>query len=70
VPTAVICTDVFAAMGKLEAAQLGMSDLPLLVITHPLGGQPLPEVERRVEETLVRLAAALPTTLNPTLSTP
>jgi hypothetical protein len=67
---AVICTDVFAATGKVEAEQLGMSELPLLVITHPLGGLPTAEIERRLEETLTRLAAALPIAPNPTIITP
>lgn len=57
-------------MGKVEAEQLGMSELPLLVIKHPLGGQPVGEVERRVEETLVRLAAALPMASKPPMTTP
>jgi hypothetical protein len=70
VPAAVICTDVFAAMGKVEAEQLGMPELPLLVIRHPLGGLPAAEVERRVDETLARLAAAIPMAPNPTITTP
>ena len=57
-------------MGKVEAEQLGMPTLPLLVIKHPLGGQPAAEVERRAEETLVRLAAAIPTAANPVITTP
>jgi hypothetical protein len=69
VPAAVVCTDVFSAMGKVEAEQLGMPTLPLLVIKHPLGGQPVAEVERRVEEALVRLAAAIPTAPNPVSTT-
>jgi hypothetical protein len=70
VPAAVVCTDVFAPMGKVEAEQLGMPELPLLVIRHPLGGLPAAEVERRVDETLARLAAAIPKAPNPTITTP
>jgi hypothetical protein len=70
VPAAVVCTDVFAPLGKVEAEQLGMPELPLLIIRHPLGGLPAAEVERRVDETLARLAAAIPKAPNPTSSTP
>jgi hypothetical protein len=44
---------------KVEAEQLGIPELPPLVIKHPLGGQPLAEVERRVEEMCLQLAAAI-----------
>ena len=57
-------------MGKVEAEQLGMPELPLLVIRHPLGGLPAAEVERRVDEALARLAAAIPKAPNPTITTP
>jgi hypothetical protein len=42
-------------------AALGAGSLPLLVIQHPLGGEPLEGVSRRVaeaEEQLARLLAA------------
>lgn len=57
-------------MGKVEAEKLGMPQLPLLVIRHPLGGVPAGEVEHRIEETLTRLAAAIPMASNLTIIAP
>jgi hypothetical protein len=62
--------DIFAAMGKAEAEQLGMPEPPLLVIKHPLGGQPPAGVERRVEEVCLQLAAAIPMAAKPPSITP
>jgi hypothetical protein len=57
-------------MGKVEAEQLGMPELSLLVIQHRLGRQPAAEVERRGQETLVRLAVATSVIPPPPLATP
>jgi len=40
-----VCTDVFAPLGKLEARQLGRSDLSIVVVAHPIGNLPTADVE-------------------------
>jgi hypothetical protein len=44
VPTVTICTDAFRVLGRHEADSLGMADLPLAIVPHPLGGQPAEQV--------------------------
>ncbi len=39
IPTATVCTDEFFPLGKTEAAILGMPDLPIADIPHPMAGQ-------------------------------
>jgi hypothetical protein len=52
---AVVTTSAFEALARHEAHTLGMEDLPLIVIDHPLGGEP-PE---RVKEKAARAVAQL-----------
>ena len=40
IPTVTICTDAFVALAREESKNLGMPELPLVIITHPLGGEP------------------------------
>jgi hypothetical protein len=44
VPTAVIVSKVFEPLGHFEAESLGMADLPLLVVPHPVASLPLAEL--------------------------
>jgi len=37
VPTAVIGTDEFLSLGKLESRSRGLPDLPFVITKHPLG---------------------------------
>lgn len=37
-PTALICTDEFGPLARAESTVLGMADLPLIAIPHPLAG--------------------------------
>jgi hypothetical protein len=39
IPVATVCTDEFLALGKAEAAVLGMPGLPIVIIPHPMAGQ-------------------------------
>jgi hypothetical protein len=45
--TAVIYSGPFLKLGKAQARTFGVPDLPLLEITHPLGGISLDEVRAR-----------------------
>ena len=47
VPTITVCTDVFTGLAKEEAKNLGMPDLPIAVVKHPLGGEPKEGVQER-----------------------
>jgi hypothetical protein len=52
---AVVTTSAFETLARHEAHTLGMEDLPLIVIDHPLGGEPL----ERVRDKAVRAVAQL-----------
>ena len=49
VTTAVICSDPFRALGRTQAKVLGVPDLPLIMIPHPLGGLSIEQVQGRAE---------------------
>jgi len=38
VPTMTVCTTEFSSLARQEATALGMPDLALRIISHPLGG--------------------------------
>jgi hypothetical protein len=44
VPTAVVGTDEFLSLFKLESRSRGLPDLPAVIMPHPLGGLREPEV--------------------------
>lgn len=46
-PTAVICSDEFAPLGRAESRALGIPGLPIAVIPHPLAGNGPEEVRRK-----------------------
>ena len=48
--TAVIYSGPFLKLGKTQARTFGVPELPLLEITHPLGGISLDEVKSRAQE--------------------
>ena len=50
---AVVCSDQFMKLGSAQAKVFGVPDLPLLKISHPLGGLAMDKVRERA-------AAALP----------
>ena len=57
--TAIICSDAFLQLGKTQARVLGVPDLPLIVIPHPLGGISLEEVKARAAHALPQLVGLL-----------
>jgi len=61
VPAALITTTAFRRLAESERETKGVPDLPLLVIDHPLGGEPVDTVARRAEQAAEALGAAIPT---------
>ena len=59
IPSAVICSEPFAQLGRTQSKVLGVSDLPLVVIKHPLGGLALVDVKARAETALAQLLEIL-----------
>jgi hypothetical protein len=53
---------VFQRLALSEMAGLGASGLPLLVIEHPLGGEPPESLSRRVAQAMEQLAGLIPST--------
>jgi hypothetical protein len=55
VASAVICSEPFVQLGRTQSRVLGVPDLPLIVIKHPLGGLALDDVEARADSALAQL---------------
>jgi hypothetical protein len=47
--TAVVCSTAFETLGRTQARVLGVPDLPLIMIPHPLGGVSIDEVNARAQ---------------------
>jgi hypothetical protein len=41
-----VVTEAFESLAKLVAKQQGLADIRMIVVPHPLGGLPEPEVDR------------------------
>ena len=52
--TAVICSVPFEKLGRSQARVLGVPDLPLIMIPHPLGGIGRDQVQARSELVIPR----------------
>jgi hypothetical protein len=50
-----ICTEPFVRLGTTQARIYGISDLPLAIIPHPLGGLSLDMVEGRALVAIPRM---------------
>lgn len=48
--TAVICSTPFEKLARAQAKVLGVPDLPLVMIQHPLGGLAIDDVKARAEQ--------------------
>ena len=57
VTAVLICSATFLPLARAQRAAAGVPELPLVVITHPLGGIPDSEVDLRVGEALPQLLA-------------
>ncbi len=54
-----ICTEAFIGLAREESKNLGMPDLPLAVIKHPIGGESLAVIHQRAEDALPQVIRAL-----------
>jgi hypothetical protein len=52
---AVVCSDSFMRLGTAQAKVFGVPDLPLLQISHPLGGLSMDKVRERAAVALPQL---------------
>ena len=59
VRAAVLCTQPFLKLGATQAQVLGVPDLALILIPHPLGGISLEQVEGRAQHALPQLLELL-----------
>ena len=57
--TAVIYSGPFLILGKAQARTFGVPELPLLEITHPLGGISIDDVRARSEQAAPQFAALI-----------
>lgn len=55
----VLCSEPFLNLARTQAKVLGVPDLPLLVIAHPLGGLAVDEVGQRALQALPQLLQVL-----------
>ena len=60
-PAIVVTTTAFETLAHHEAHTLGMEDLPLLVVDHPLGGEPPERIEARAARAASQLLTRLGT---------
>jgi hypothetical protein len=58
-PAVVVTTTAFETLAHHEAHTLGMEDLPLLVVDHPLGGEPPARIAERAARAATQLLARL-----------
>jgi hypothetical protein len=56
-PAALIGTTAFQGLAVSELGSLGVAGLPLLVIQHPLGGEPPESVARRAQQAFEQLVS-------------
>ena len=56
---AVVCSDTFMKLGTAQAKVFGVPDLPLLQITHPLGGLAMEQVRERAAVALPQFTEVL-----------
>ena len=54
-----ICTEAFLGLAKDESRNLGLPDLPLAIIRHPIGGESPAAIDERAEAALAQVIDAL-----------
>ena len=59
IPTVTICTEAFVELARTEAKNLGLPDLPLAIVQHPMGGLSTEQVLQRSHEAWDQVIAAL-----------
>src|SRR5262249_33868549 len=59
VPTVTICTEAFIGLAREESKNLGMPDLPLAIIKHPIGGESRAVIHQRADDAVAQVIRAL-----------
>ncbi len=59
VPTVTVCTDAFINLAREESSNLGLPELPIVIIKHPLGGESAETVRQRAEDALEQVVQGL-----------
>jgi hypothetical protein len=59
VASVVICSEPFVRLGRTQSRVLGVPDLPLIIIPHPLGGVAMSDVKARADAALAQLLVVL-----------
>jgi hypothetical protein len=54
-----ICTEAFIGLAREESKNLGMPNLPLAIIKHPIGGESLAVIHQRAEDALPQIVRGL-----------
>jgi hypothetical protein len=54
-----VCTDVFSTLGRSTAAQLGVPDLPIVSVPHPIGHLTPPEIREVGEQAVGAVVDAM-----------
>jgi hypothetical protein len=55
----VICSTPFEKLGRAQARVLGVPDLPLVMIQHPLGGLEIDDVKARAGQAMQKVIELL-----------
>jgi hypothetical protein len=58
-PTVSIISTEFEGLGKVEAQALGMANLPMVIVPHPIGGIPLEDVVKKADNAFDSMIKAL-----------
>ena len=67
VPCVLISTDSFRTLAEIEAEARKIKEFKLIALTHPIGGRPTEEIEKKCTEAypnLVKLLDITPTDIN------
>ncbi len=60
-PTVTVCTDAFTGLAREESRNLGLPDLRLAIIKHPLGGESEAAVKQLAATALEQVVQGLTT---------
>ncbi|MDE3074194.1 MAG: hypothetical protein KGJ86_02080 [Chloroflexota bacterium] len=58
-PTGMVCTEAFLSLSKAEAEALGLSNLPQIVLPHPVGTRTAQEIEQLADAAIDQVVSAI-----------
>ena len=58
-PTATVCSDRFEFLAKYTSKGLGMPDLPLVIVLHPIGAITVDEINTKVDNIIDSIISKL-----------